>query len=104
MKLTDLDPQWVGAGGDGISDRDGRPVPARHGVGLSLNCPCGCDSRFYVGFTNPLDGGPPHSSAGQPTWSRTGETFDELELTPSIQRRNPCRWHGYLTHGELVSV
>ena len=47
MKLTDLNPRWVGAGGEGISDADGNPVPARAGIGLSFDCPCGCDQRCF---------------------------------------------------------
>lgn len=65
MRLTDLDPHWVGAGGEGISSPTGNPcpvcpagapnpdckicfgrgleyvpAPARHGVGVSFLCPC----------------------------------------------------------------
>lgn len=101
MKLLDLDPHWVGAGGPGITDHDGQPVPKRHGVGMTFACPCGCPNRGYVAFSNPLDGGPPHIRPGQPTWHREGESFATLTLTPSIQRAEPggCRWHGVITKG-----
>ena len=104
--LIDLDPAWVGAGGEGISDQAGNPVPARHGVGLACECPCGCGSRLYVGFENPLDGGPPHVPE-HPLWKRTGETFETLTLIPSIQRHkigeDGCTWHGFITNGEAVN-
>jgi hypothetical protein len=100
MRLTDLDPCWVGAGGEGISDAQGQPVPERHGVGLGFDCPCGCGDRSYIYFSNPLDGGPPARSAG-PNWERTGDTFETLTVTPSIQRVGGCNWHGFITNGGI---
>jgi Family of unknown function (DUF6527) len=116
MKLTELDPHWVGAGGEGISDKDGNPVPERHGVGLSFLCPCPqCTAkrtgdpdrdfylRHFVEFANPLDGGPPHD--GRVTWQRTGDTFETLTLTPSIlsdPAKGGCGWHGFVTNGEVT--
>lgn len=109
MKLTDLNPRWVGAGGEGIT-QNGEAVPARHGVGISFDCPCGkCGIRCYVDFANPLDGGaslwdeyPTH-----PAWQRTGETFKTLTLTPSILRsraKGGCGWHGFITNGEVTGA
>jgi len=54
MRLIDLNPNWVGVGGEGVWDKYGNPVPERSGVGLSFDCPCGCSSRVYVGFKNPV--------------------------------------------------
>lgn len=104
MKLIDLDPGWVGAGGEGIT-QNGQPVPERHGVGIAFDCPCGqCGSRCYVGFSNPLDGGPAHDPRIGQQWERTGETFETL--TPSIQRHkvgeHGCTWHGFIRAGEIV--
>lgn len=108
-RLIDVDPRWVSAGGEGISDKDGNPVPERHGVGISFECPCGLDvgcdrTRVYVAFSNPLDGGPPHINPGQPTWDRTGDTFETITLQPSILRVGGCAWHGYLRGGLLTGV
>ena len=105
MFLTDLDPNFVGYGGEGISRRleDGtsEPIPYRAGVAISFNCPCGkCSERVILNFKNPISGGDtisPH----QPCWQRTGDNFEVMSLTPSIQRLGKCRWHGYLTDGEL---
>lgn len=103
MRLTDLDPRWVGAGGDGIT-RNGQPVPERHGVAVSFNCPCGSAEcqRACIMLTNPIDGGSSVQD-GQPTWERTGDTFETLSLTPSIQRVSDCRWHGLITNGEVLA-
>jgi len=102
--LIDLDPRWVGAGGAGVYNADGTPARDRHGVGISFRCPCGsCGDRVYVAFENQLDGGPPHMSPGQAAWHRTGETFYDLTLHPSILRGERCRWHGWVTRGEVTT-
>lgn len=108
MKLIELNPCFLGAGGYSVSNADGSPVPERHGVGLSFDCPCGCGTRGYIDFENPLDGGPPHDTRPSlPRWQRTGETLETLTLTPSIlrsQERGGCGWHGFITNGEVRTV
>lgn len=101
MKLTDLNPEWCGAGGDGVT-QNGQPVPRREGVGVIFDCPCGGGERVFIGFKNPFDDEPPYVSGGH-HWTRTGDTFDTLTLKPSIQRSDPkgCRWHGFITNGEV---
>lgn len=100
IPLTSLDPRWVGAGGEGVFNADMTPAQKRTGVGLSFKCPCGKHDeydRIYVGFANPLDGGPCHDPS-RPKWGRKGETFETLVLSPSILRTDPngCRWHGHV--------
>jgi hypothetical protein len=105
MKLIELEPRWVNAGGDGIRDAAGQPVPARQGIGLTFTCPC-CQWRHYVPFANPLDGGPAHDPS-RPVWDREGETFDRLTLRPSIlssKEKGGCGWHGYITGGEVTNA
>ena len=103
MKLTELNPRWIGCGGEGISDKDGNPVPYRANIGLICDCPkCGSDHELFVPFNNPIDGkGPYHSRTG---WERKGETFEDLTLTPSILRIDRCKWHGFITNGEIITV
>jgi hypothetical protein len=102
LKLVDLGPRWVGAGGEGIRNADGSPVPERRGVGVSFDCPCGgCGTRAFIPFNNPLDGHGPHDPSRN-RWDRAGDTFETLTLTPSIQRVGGCAWHGYITQGEIV--
>lgn len=106
MRLTDLNPRWVGHGGNGYLDKDRQPVPWRHGVGVSFECPCGCDQRCFVNFKNPIDGGP-HVDCSGPFWQRTGETFETLTLAPSILRdraKGGCGWHGFIREGQIISV
>ncbi len=109
MRLADLNPQWMDAGGEGVTKADGSPAPKRHGVGVLLTCPCGAcgeDKLLYVPFENPLDGGP-SLSPERPLWTRSGDTFEALTLTPSILRnpsRGGCGWHGYVTNGEIVNA
>lgn len=144
MRLTELLPQWFGAGGEGIYKRTGArcpkcrggdsscrtcfgggeeliPAPQRTGVGVSFLCPCAACSaqrtgdpdkdfhlRVFIEFRNPIDGGPALESTG-PKWQRTGETFEELRLSPSIlsdPMKGGCGWHGYVglnVSGEVTS-
>lgn len=108
MKLIELHPQWMNAGGEGIFDANGNPASERVGVGILLNCPCGNSDeshQLYVPFANPLDGGPPIETGKNNGWQQTGETFDTLTLTPSILRsRQNCVWHGFITNGEIITV
>lgn len=125
MRLTELDPRWVGAGGEGILNADGTKATKRHGVGLSFLCPCStCTAlrtnypdedfhlRVFVGFTNPIDEGATLDSDG-PKWTRVGDTFETLTLQPSIlsqKEKGGCGWHGYIggpggdKPGEVVTV
>lgn len=121
MRLTELNPRWVGAGGEGIYNADGSPAKERKGVGISFDCPCAqCTSkrtgdkdvdfylRVFVGFANPLDGGPTHDPREGAQWTREGEDFETLTLSPSIQRHaigeDGCTWHGYVRNGEILTV
>jgi len=103
VRLTELDPTFPGARGEGVT-RNGQPMPERRGVGLMCNCPCGCESLLYVPFANPLDGGPQLEAQG---WQREGDTFETLTLAPSILRsreKGGCGWHGFITNGEVLTV
>lgn len=90
MKLTDLDPRWLGAGGEGVT-RDGQPVPERRGVAISFRCPCSGGShedwdRVVIEFNNPLDGGPPHDP------SRTLWILTEWLVSQSSPRFPAEQW------------
>jgi len=96
MRLTEQEPRW-------ITDTTGR-----HGMGMSFKsprCPPDEEYRIAVAFDNPLDGGPP-SKEFAIHWHRTGDTFENMTLTPSIELKLPAEqyWHGFLTNGELKSV
>lgn len=107
MKLTDLNPRWVGAGGEGILNADMSPAPERHGVGIRFGCPCSQEvdphPDCYIPFENPLDGGPPLPD-DRPRWHREGETFEALTLTPSILISGCCKWHGFITNGDVIGA
>jgi len=101
IKLTDLKPVFVDAGGEGVTNsKTGEPVPHRSGVGIAFDCPCGCTSRCFLYFENPMDG-KPFAPLSSQQWKRIGENFETMTLKPSIFRSGGCGWHGYLTNGEL---
>lgn len=101
MRLTDLDPKFIDAGGEGIERADGSPSPKRTGVGMAFDCPCGGDCpRIYISFANPIDGG---ETLHAPGWRRTGERFDVITIEPSIIRLDNCGWHGWIRSGEVTT-
>jgi len=103
VRLVDLEPRWVGYGGEDVT-HNGEPVPRRERVALSFLCPCGKGERVTLMLRNPPDGGP-NPIPELPAWERSGEDFASMSLTPSIQRRDPggCQWHGFLTDGVFRS-
>jgi hypothetical protein len=110
MRLTDLAPRWWGT--------DSRVL------GVSFRCPHCQLVRLGIAFANPADGGEPSAivtQAGMPQairdllhetvefdvppghlWTRTGETFDNLTLTPSVDASASGHWHGSVTNGEAT--
>lgn len=106
MRLSDLGADFYDHGGEDVFDACGGPVPKRRGVGVMLHCPCGCDQLLAVAFKNPLDGGGPVCSPGEPLWDRAGDTIETLTLRPSILRsksKGGCGWHGFITAGGVRS-
>jgi hypothetical protein len=108
MRLTDLDPHWVAEMG----------APDTHQQGVSFLCPCCRTVRLAVFFAEPITGSPVdlkqlHRSQGvdghladhhlgSTLWTRTGEDFDTLSLTPSVDCSHFGHWHGYITNGAVA--
>lgn len=105
MKLIDLDPRWYVDGED--------PAP-RNGMGITFWCPHCRKVRLGVSFANPIDGGRPehmvphHDGHGQivnaspPEWTRVGDTFETLTLSPSINASASGHWHGFIQNGAIA--
>jgi hypothetical protein len=119
VKLTDLQPRWFDVPGVG-TDKDG----------VTFFCPCArClgdpehRTRLAVQFANPVNGEPKplvmmrllaqalqkdHTPEERKNvvppgflWTRTGETFEALTLTPSVDASPAGHWHGFVTKGEI---
>lgn len=109
MRLVDLKPRWWAEAG-------------RHGQGVSFECPhcVGQEhpQRIGVAFANPVDGGPAIVLSNKVKldhvheqrlydvppgfhWTRTGETFEALTLSPSVNAEASGHWHGFVTNGEI---
>lgn len=95
MRLIDFEPKWVGYGT--IID------------GLTFLCPCCKGCRLSIRFRPPIDKEGWWSKIVQPSyagmlvWDRvSGETFDDLTITPSINASSNGHWHGEITNGNLV--
>lgn len=60
---------------------------------VDFDCPCGEGHKQGVSFRGrgaPLD--------GRPQWEATGDSVENLTLTPSI---NSSCWHGFVTEGAV---
>jgi len=76
---------------------------------MSFECPHCHDFRIPVWFKNPLDGGPPvtREEMKQPPgeelhhWQRTGDTFETMTLSPSIDASKWKHWHGFVRNGQI---
>lgn len=114
MKLTDLQPRWFDVPGVG-TNKDG----------VTFVCPCQkCRAnpenarRLGIQFANPIGSEPlplmtqkekrvhlferrTFDIAMNYLWQRTGETFEDLTLTPSVDASASGHWHGYITGGEI---
>ena len=91
MRLSELDPSWFTC------------EPGRTGMGLTFDCPHCRTQKLGIWFANPVDGGPPAAPGIEPLprWQRTGETFDTLTLTPSVDVSKDGHWHGFITGGNI---
>lgn len=105
-KLTDLNPRWVlihrWDAPDGTQHYTNGDSSKRHGGGISFDCPVHGDHRLVVWFNNPVDGLPPEATA-EYRWQRSGDTFADMTLAPSINAQGewPECWHGFIQNGEI---
>jgi len=90
MRLTELDPRWIGFGSyQSVPEFQGK----RWHIGISFNCPHCIDQRIAVFFSNAIDDGVAWAFSSwdilkeiqkRNLWQRTGESFEDLSLLPSI--------------------
>jgi hypothetical protein len=82
--------------------------------GITFQCPHCKTQRLGVLFTPPIDAnggleknvcwfhGLPKEG---PFWKRTGDTFEDITLCPSINANSridvPGHWHGFIENGEV---
>lgn len=96
-----MNPRWaidadIVIGGHSVHDEN------RHGMAISFDCPCCRTTRLAIFFANPIDGkAPTDDRDAEHLWTRTGETFETLSLSPSIDASKYGHWHGRITNGEI---
>jgi len=92
MRLTELDPHWVAAFFGGPT------------IGILFECPHCRDTHLAVYFVK--DAIRPQGAATvhltDYAWSRTGDSFENLTLTPSIDASAHGHWHGFITNGAVA--
>lgn len=63
--------------------------------GMIFCCPCGCGESGSIAFKG--------SGKNRPEWNWNGKQ-DKPTLTPSLNKQDDCKWHGFLTDGVFKSV
>lgn len=95
MKLTELDPRWLALESGGLR------------VGLSFECPhcrsCRLAVLFHHAGRDALDDSyiHAHSPSTDHIWGITGDNFESLSLSPSVDASKSGHWHGFVTNGEI---
>jgi hypothetical protein len=95
MKLTDLNPRWF------VLETGGQRV------GLTFECPHCRAQRLGVVFHHAgheaIDDTyiRAHSPTTNHIWAATGETFEALTLSPSVDASASGHWHGFIMSGEI---
>ncbi len=100
MRLTDLNPRWLG-----LHNFDPNSV---YHIGVGFEDPTHREQRLAVLFDPPIDPAGLAAKYGwglpfpdKTHWKRTGDTFETLTLTPSIDASAHGLWHGFITNGEV---
>lgn len=89
QSLLKYNPKWLGI------------LRPGSGEGLSLDCPvCGASHKLVVYFDNPVDG-KEKASWQQIVWKRTGDSFENITIEPSIQYQ--C-FHGWIEKGQVIDI
>ena len=98
MRLSDLNPRWIG-----------HPGPVYDG--LAFDCPHCRQQRIAVHFSPAIDPGHNWSRVTQPSyvgvtlWRRvSGDTFDTITLDPSVNTDISGHWHGMIQDGNLITA
>jgi hypothetical protein len=98
VKLTELEPRYF------VRHEGGQPV------GITFDCLCkpNCPSRLAIALhmdgTNfdPDPSNPQQFEAGDTIWTITsGDSFENLSLSPSIDASKAGHWHGFIMNGEI---
>lgn len=72
---------------------------------LWMYCPCGEGHHILVPFADrqlPPEFGPmARDGKSHPRWQVSGDSLENLTLTPSVDVGTTSCWHGYITNGEV---
>lgn len=110
MRLQELEPQFrrFSANDDGRSVYE-HVESLADAQGVLFLCPA-C-FRMNGGPTGThsvlvwFDGrGVPPEAMPSPRWRVSGSGYDDLTLAPSIFLQSGCRWHGFITAGQVIGA
>ena len=103
MKLIDLSPRWIAHDGDA---KAALIFKCPHCREVWLTCtfhPIKISAQ--MGLYRPegeASGGQVVPSRQNFAWSRSGDSFHNVTVTPSVDASASGHWHGFITNGEIV--
>ena len=110
MKLTELEPELYRY--DGATDSGGHHFARASSLAdadavMSLCPKCFAANGGPVGTHSILGSlagrNMPHEADPNPRWHVSGQSLDNLTLSPSILFKDGCGWHGWITTGAAVT-
>lgn len=90
-RLVNLQPRWI------------KPAPTLTS-GMTFLCPCCRKQRIAVFFKDWCPLGTVQESTDEPRWSRTGDTFENITISPSVDMSRYGHWHGHIQNGEVTNA
>ena len=99
MRLLELEPTLVRITSPGYYLEVDRLADAQ---GLHFDCPKCREHRVWVWFRDRAV--PSEEQPGPARWVVSGLGFVDLTLAPSILLLSGCRWHGFVTLGQVTHV
>jgi hypothetical protein len=95
MKLTDFNPRWVSWSSC-----------ANQRLGMTFDCPHCRTQRIGVAFHHKgrelVEDQAIHAqNPDVKIWDMTGDGFEDMTLSPSIDTSAFGHWHGFITNGEI---
>lgn len=109
MKLCELEPVLYKYGGPNASGHTLTPVASvDEADAIMFLCPkCFTANGGAVGTHSVLVSfagrNMPEDADRNPCWTLSGQSVDNLTLTPSILFHDGCKWHGFVTTGAIVT-
>jgi len=110
MRLVDLDPRWLMKDdkrvgfvfksptlGDDMWMAIYEPHPGYHELWRAINAAFPEGKKNAKGFTRSVQ-----TMNARQSWTVTGDTFETITVSPSLDGSPAGNWHGFIQNGNIV--